>query len=172
MFVDGEEIICTPSHPFYSPVKGWTDACKLRAGDILVLVNGDYVVVEKIQHEILESPVKVYNFQVEDDHTYYVSDAGVLVHNRCFNPKENATRAAKLSNKSTANLQNSGEYAGKLIAKDFARHGNSAYKLFELTGNKSLRLLGDLAADGSRILAKHSSNAGKVYEVVRWITLK
>ena len=83
MFVDGEEIICTPSHPFYSPVKGWTDACKLRAGDILVLVNGDYVVVEKIQHEILESPVKVYNFQVEDDHTYYVSDAGVLVHNSC-----------------------------------------------------------------------------------------
>ena len=83
VFVDGEEIICTPSHPFYSPVKGWTDACKLRAGDILVLVNGDYVVVEKIQHEILESPVKVYNFQVEDDHTYYVSDAGVLVHNSC-----------------------------------------------------------------------------------------
>ena len=68
VFVDGEEIICTPSHPFYSPVKSWTDACKLRAGDILVLINGDYVVVEKIQHEILESPVKVYNFQVEDDH--------------------------------------------------------------------------------------------------------
>ena len=71
-----------PSHPFYSPVKGWTDACKLRAGDILVLVNGDYVVVEKIQHEILESPVKVYNFQVEDYHTYYVA-SGVLVHNKC-----------------------------------------------------------------------------------------
>ncbi len=80
MFVEGEEIICTPSHPFYSPVKGWTDAVHLRAGDILVLVNG---VVEKVQHELLESPVKVYNFQVADDHTYYVSDAGVLVHNSC-----------------------------------------------------------------------------------------
>ncbi len=83
VFANGEEIVSTPSHPFYSPVKGWTDACKLRAGDILVLVNGEYVVVEKVQHEILESPVKVYNFQVEDDHTYYVSDAGVLVHNKC-----------------------------------------------------------------------------------------
>ena len=83
VFVNGEEIISTPSHPFYSPVKGWTDACKLRAGDILVLVNGEYVVIEKVQHEILESPVKVYNFQVEDDHTYYVSDTGVLVHNKC-----------------------------------------------------------------------------------------
>lgn len=81
--VAGEEIVCTPTHPFYSPVKGWTDAVHLRAGDILVLVNGEYVVVEKVQHEILEAPIAVYNFQVEDYHTYYVSDASVLVHNRC-----------------------------------------------------------------------------------------
>ena len=83
VFVNGEEIICTPTHPFYSPVKGWTDAVHLRAGDILVLVNGAYVVVEKVQHELLENPVKVYNFQVEDYHTYYVSESGVLVHNSC-----------------------------------------------------------------------------------------
>ena len=83
VFVDGEEIITTPAHPFYSPVKGWTNAVHLRAGDILVLVNGEYVIVEKVQHEILETPVTVYNFQVEDYHTYYVSDAGVLVHNNC-----------------------------------------------------------------------------------------
>ena len=85
VFVDGEEIITTPSHPFYSPVKGWTDAVQLRAGDILVLVNGEYVVVEKVQHEILVAPVTVYNFQVEDYHTYYVSEFGVLVHNVCAN---------------------------------------------------------------------------------------
>lgn len=83
VFVDGEEIITTPTHPFYSPVKGWTDAVRLRAGDILVLVNGEYVVVEKVQHEILEEPVTVYNFQVEGYHTYYVSAAGILVHNTC-----------------------------------------------------------------------------------------
>ena len=83
VFVGDEEIITTPTHPFYSPVKGWTDAAQLRAGDILVLVNGEYVVVEKVQHEILESPINVYNFQVAGDHTYYVSDIGVLVHNGC-----------------------------------------------------------------------------------------
>ena len=85
VFVNGEEIITTPSHPFYSPVTGWTEAVRLRAGDILVLVNGEYVVVEKIQHEILEAPITVYNFQVEDYHTYYVSDTGILVHNTCGN---------------------------------------------------------------------------------------
>ena len=84
IFVNGEEIVATPTHPFYCPVKGWTDAAHLRAGDILVLVNGEYVVVEKIQHELLENPVKVYNFQVQDYHTYYVAESGVLVHNRCL----------------------------------------------------------------------------------------
>lgn len=36
-----------------------------------------------IQHEILESPVKVYNFEVTDFHTYYVGNVNVLVHNLC-----------------------------------------------------------------------------------------
>ena len=81
--VNGEEIVSTPTHPFYSPVKGWTAACRLRAGDILVLVNGDYVVLEKVQHELLESPIRVYNFQVTDYHTYFVGSISILVHNRC-----------------------------------------------------------------------------------------
>ena len=78
-----DEIVCTPEHPFYVPAKGWTGAAQLRAGDILVLSNGSYVTVEKIQHEILESPVKVYNFEVEDFHTYFVGENSVLVHNLC-----------------------------------------------------------------------------------------
>ena len=81
--VNGEKITTTPKHPFYSPVKGWTEATQLRAGDILVLVNGEYVVVEKIQHEILETPVTVYNFQVADYHTYFIAEKGILVHNKC-----------------------------------------------------------------------------------------
>ena len=84
VFTDGEEIICTNEHPFYSPIKGWVEACKLRAGDILVSLNGEYIVVEQVQHEILEAPIKVYNFEVEDFHTYFVGNGdGVLVHNDC-----------------------------------------------------------------------------------------
>lgn len=83
VFVNGEEIITTPSHPFYSPVKGWTNAAKLHSGDILVLVNGEYAVVENTQYEILDKPVAIYNFQVEDFHTYYVAESSILVHNTC-----------------------------------------------------------------------------------------
>ena len=81
--VNGEEITCTPMHPFYSPVKGWTSAVDLRAGDILVMLNGEYVVVEQVQHELLESPETTYNFEVEDFHTYYVGESSVWTHNKC-----------------------------------------------------------------------------------------
>ena len=82
--VSEEEISCTSEHPFYSPVKFWTAACQLRAGNILVTLHGEYVIVEWEQHEILESPITVYNFEVADFHTYYVGENnGVLVHNTC-----------------------------------------------------------------------------------------
>lgn len=81
--INDEEIITTPEHPFYVPKKGWVGAVDLRAGDILVLQSGEYVIVELIQHEILESPITVYNFGVEDFHTYYVGESSVLVHNVC-----------------------------------------------------------------------------------------
>ncbi len=79
-------IVCTPSHPFYSPVKGWTEAIRLRAGDILVTLNGEYAVLEQVQHDLLESPlVCVYNIETESNHNYYVGegDNAVLVHNKC-----------------------------------------------------------------------------------------
>ena len=81
------EIDATPNHPFYVAEKGWVSAVNLRAGDRLQLVNGEYFTVEQVQHEILESPIKVYNFEVQDNHTYYVGgdddDSAVLVHNKC-----------------------------------------------------------------------------------------
>lgn len=86
--VNGETIQATPDHPFYVPKKGFTKAVDLRAGDVLCTVNGEYVVIEKIQHEILNIPVKVYNFRVSDNHTYFVGTNSVLVHNDCM-PSEN-----------------------------------------------------------------------------------
>lgn len=87
--VEHEEISATPDHPFYVPQKGFVKAVDLRAGDILCTVNGEYVIVEKIQHEILESPVKVYNFRVANHHTYFVGNASVGVHNSgCGGPTD------------------------------------------------------------------------------------
>ena len=83
MKVDGEEIKTTDEHPFWVVGKGWTGASHLKSGDILKLENGKKVKVDEVWIEKLITPVKVYNFEVADWHTYYVSDAGVLVHNKC-----------------------------------------------------------------------------------------
>ena len=82
--VNGEEITSTQTHPYYVADKGWVLAKNLRAGDILVMLNGEHVVLEQVQHEILESPVVTYNFEVEDFHTYYVGENEILVHNKCI----------------------------------------------------------------------------------------
>jgi hypothetical protein len=81
LIVNDEEIITTPEHPFYVPQKGWTNANELHKGDTLVLQSGKYVTVENIRQEKLEEPITVYNFEVEDFHTYYVGESSVLVHN-------------------------------------------------------------------------------------------
>jgi hypothetical protein len=78
----GEETITsTPEHLYYVVGKGYVVAEFLRAGDRLQLLNGEIVIVEQIQHEILESLVAVYNFEVEDNHSYFVGNSSVLVHN-------------------------------------------------------------------------------------------
>ena len=98
--VNGETLTCTPEHPFYVPQKGWTSAIDLRAGDRLQLLNGEYVVVEQVQHELLESPETTYNFEVEDYHTYYVSGSAILVHNancgKQATPKSNPDQFTKM----------------------------------------------------------------------------
>jgi len=104
VYVNDDEIICTNEHPFYSPVKGWTAACDLRAGDILVMVNGEYVVVEKVQHELLENPVNVYNFEVQDFHTYFVGNVSVLVHNECGPMTSRGSSAVKQPSNLTEKL--------------------------------------------------------------------
>ena len=111
--VNGEEIVCTPTHPFYVPQKGWTSAIDLRAGDILVMLNGEYVVVEQVQHELLESPETTYNFEVKDFHTYYVGEQGIFTHNMCKkaqikNPSKSESRVWKGFKNSKNGLKTSG----------------------------------------------------------------
>jgi hypothetical protein len=60
---------------------GWVPACEFKAGTTIVLANGSYADVENVSEERLKVPVKVYNFEVADWHTYHVGSHGVLVHN-------------------------------------------------------------------------------------------
>ncbi|MDE5872644.1 MAG: HINT domain-containing protein, partial [Lachnospiraceae bacterium] len=77
---NGEEIISTFDHPYYVKGKGFVNAGDLCIGCELIDNNGNALVIEQIFRETLhDETAKIYNFQVEDYHTYYVGDNGVLV---------------------------------------------------------------------------------------------
>jgi len=88
--VNGETITCTPEHPFYVYGAGWVAAKDLKPDYRLVLQNGRDVSVDAIWREKLAEPTAVYNFEVEDFHTYYVGSSCILVHNQCVLPKNNS----------------------------------------------------------------------------------
>jgi len=94
VFVNGDEIISTPAHPFYLPDEGWITAEYLDPGDTVVLANGEYDTIDEVYHETLSEPVTVYNFNVEDYHTYYVGEDSVLVHNACKSPENLSPKGA------------------------------------------------------------------------------
>ncbi|HOQ36845.1 MAG TPA: polymorphic toxin-type HINT domain-containing protein, partial [Acetivibrio sp.] len=55
----------------------------IEAGDKVYLYSGEGREVKEVRFEYLDSPIKVYNFEVEDWHTYFVSEQDVFVHNAC-----------------------------------------------------------------------------------------
>lgn len=81
--INGEKIETTEEHPFYVEGRGWTEASSLKEGDEVRTADGSVAAVEATESIKLSEPVKVYNFEVEDFHTYYVSEQKVLVHNTC-----------------------------------------------------------------------------------------
>ncbi len=77
----GEFVRVTPEHRFFCNDE-WIEAGSLKAGDLLHLKGGDYTTIIGI--EILPHYEKVYNFDIEDNENYYVTEDGILVHNGYF----------------------------------------------------------------------------------------
>ena len=95
--VGDEEIITTTEHPFYVEGIGFVSAGMLKEGYNLRLSDGTIKPVITIEFEYLDETVYVYNFEVEDFHTYFVSTTGVLVHNSCASKTPLSTDAVKSS---------------------------------------------------------------------------
>ncbi|WP_455718515.1 polymorphic toxin-type HINT domain-containing protein, partial [Anaerosporobacter sp.] len=100
------EITTTQNHPFYVEGKGWTSASELEEGDVLHTKEGVTTVVQTVEVEQLDEAVKVYNLEVEDGHTYYVTDERVLVHNDCGNKSGSKTAGNIAKNLDTNNIPN------------------------------------------------------------------
>lgn len=62
----------------------WVNAKNLNVGDKLLLSDGQPITIDSIIATKLDTPVRVYNFEVEDFHTYFVSNNAILVQNVCI----------------------------------------------------------------------------------------
>lgn len=79
IYVGDEVIEATAEHPFWLSGRGWTDVKDLKVGDLLVTSSGITLAIDKIEKELLEATV--YNFEVADFQSYFVSNLEVWVHN-------------------------------------------------------------------------------------------
>ncbi|NDI36496.1 polymorphic toxin-type HINT domain-containing protein [Chengkuizengella sediminis] len=79
LYIENEIIEVTAEHPFWLDGEGWTLVKDLQVGDYLVSTDGSIKIIDKI--EIEQRTTTVYNFDVEDYHSYFVSNLGIWVHN-------------------------------------------------------------------------------------------
>jgi RHS repeat-associated protein len=92
-----QQIVSTLEHPFYvnvhksrnnlskeddGEIRGnWVAAVDLRVGDQLLRANGSWETVNQL--EKVTRSERVYNFEVAENHNYFVGTTGVLAHNEC-----------------------------------------------------------------------------------------
>ncbi|WP_394836979.1 HINT domain-containing protein [Pendulispora rubella] len=71
----------TAEHRFWTGDRGWVEAAFLATGEPLVDLAGDVVRVVSVVP--LDEEAVVYNFEVEETHTYFVGHTATWVHNAC-----------------------------------------------------------------------------------------
>lgn len=108
--INGEVIETTSEHPFYVEGKGWRAAGELTAGTEVRLEDGSSGTVTEKEDIQLEEPVAVYNFEVEDYHTYYVSEQKALVHNMCAMTAKNTAASTTVDKTVARSASNDPEF--------------------------------------------------------------
>jgi hypothetical protein len=80
--IGDETIYATLSHPFWvESEQRWYRAEDLKAGMELLSQSGETVPILSVGIKKLVKPENTYNFEVSDEHNYFVGENAVLVHN-------------------------------------------------------------------------------------------
>jgi RHS repeat-associated protein len=78
----GWELTCSAEHPFLVADRSWRIASQMREGDMIHTISGSTTPVLSIEKQRFNEAVQVYNFHVDETHTYCVTSAGLVVHNK------------------------------------------------------------------------------------------
>lgn len=72
----------TLNHPYYTS-NGWIEAKDLKPGMEILSSDNTYKPIASVTQKHFEEPISIYNFAVENSHTYLVGNDQLVVHNRC-----------------------------------------------------------------------------------------
>ncbi|HEY2343484.1 MAG TPA: Hint domain-containing protein, partial [Chthoniobacteraceae bacterium] len=82
---EGQKIICSDNHRFFTANGEWVEARSLNGQSIRVLDKSAQCLNE-VNAQVIPLPEAetktVYNIEVEYNHNYFVGDEGALVHNK------------------------------------------------------------------------------------------
>jgi hypothetical protein len=132
-----------PQEEFPSSTEGyWIDARNLRVGDSLLQLDGQRATVQSVFAQ--QTDCIVYNLNIDQNHTYCVSERGVLVHNRAAQVKPVPTES-QLIEKSKVTLE-----AGKQ-GKHIPGHNNYIPGRSPLTHKDPQALLDKFAGKGEPV---------------------
>ena len=102
------------------------DAAELVPGDLVYRKNWQISPVQRVTIITLSEPVEVFNFEVEDCHTYFIGDGCWIVHNACTKAAQRGTRIHNKwnygQNGTTFRKEVRLGTAGRADAVDFANH--------------------------------------------------
>ncbi|WXB19179.1 AHH domain-containing protein [Pendulispora albinea] len=107
-----ETVHTTLGHPFWIEGKGWTQTHDLVAGDRARSANGSLIVVRGWRDK--EGRSTVYNFEVDENHSYFVGPLKLLVHNTSSISASSKILAAALSK--AGFVRGTGEAAHHIVA--------------------------------------------------------
>lgn len=118
VYIGDEVIEATAEHPFWLDGKGWTEVKDLKVGDLLVTSGGATLAIDKIKKEPREATV--YNFEVADFHSYFVSNLGIWVHN-CDLTKWNKGSFDKVEDSAEYHFKKHGASVGAETLEQYVR---------------------------------------------------
>ena len=162
--VGGEEIVSTPDHPYFVVGRGFVNAGQLCIGSPLQNADGKILEVEQIYKEYLEEAeeVTVYNFQVEDWHTYHVGEMEVLVHNA--GPNYNNGKSGSYSSlRDLMSPEEAARYDGywNNVADDMLKSNLGDYRRAVLSGDITKTTGGKI--NSKVVTAAIDTNTGDIY---------
>lgn len=121
--INGEVITSTIDHPFFVQDAGFVGAGDLYIGDKLLDAEGNTLLVEDVKTEKLDEPVKVYNFKVDEFHTYYVGNWSVLVHNADCAPRRPRSDVLDEVQHKDGSVTYTKEIGGERISVTYSKDG-------------------------------------------------